>query len=42
MNRYWVYIMSNQSRTLYIGFTSDLLKRVARHKNKTLKGFTAK
>jgi putative endonuclease len=42
MNHYWVYIMSNQSRTLYTGVTNDLAKRVSQHKSKTVPGFTAK
>ena len=42
MNHYYVYIMSNQSRTLYTGMTNDLQRRVADHKGKRLKGFTAK
>ena len=38
---YSVYIMSNKTRTLYTGVTSDLQKRVAEHKLKLLPGFTA-
>ena len=29
-------------KTLYIGITSDLTKRVWQHKNKSIKGFTEK
>jgi putative endonuclease len=40
---YYVYILaSNRNGTLYIGITSDLLKRVWEHKNKVVKGFTQK
>lgn len=38
----YVYIMANRSRTLYVGVTSDLPKRVFGHKNKLLPGFTSK
>ncbi len=39
---YYVYIMTNVSRTLYVGITSDLIKRVWEHKNKLVEGFTKK
>jgi putative endonuclease len=34
MKTYWVYIMSNKSRRLYVGSTSKLPYRVFQHKNK--------
>jgi putative endonuclease len=35
--------MSNRSHTLYTGITSDLVRRVRQHKNKTFpNGFTAR
>jgi len=38
-----VYILTNKrNRTLYIGVTSNLLKRVWEHKTKVTKGFTQK
>jgi putative endonuclease len=37
---YYVYIMSNQSRTLYVGFTNDIRKRVWEHKTGLVEGFT--
>lgn len=38
----FVYIMSNYSKTLYTGVTSDLRKRVGQHKDKSIGGFTAR
>ena len=40
MNTYYVYIMTNPSRTLYTGITNDLVRRVDQHKRKVLGGFT--
>ena len=39
---YYVYIMTNKSRTLYTGVTNNLLWRVHEHKNKLVPGFTSK
>lgn len=40
---YYVYILaSKRNGTLYIGSTSDLVKRVWQHKNKVVEGFTKK
>jgi len=38
--RFYVYILSNVSRTLYIGFTNDIQKRVWQHRQKQADGFT--
>ena len=37
---YYVYIMSNQSHTLYVGFTNDIRKRAWEHKTGLVEGFT--
>ena len=38
---YYVYIMTNRSKTLYTGITSKLRVRVFQHKTGVLKGFTS-
>ena len=43
MKDYYIYILSNKhNNVLYIGFTSDLIKRIWEHKNKVIKGFSYK
>ena len=37
-----VYILTNWSRTLYIGVTNDLPRRIDEHLNKRVPGFTAR
>ncbi len=39
---YYVYIMSDKSRRLYLGVTNDLHRRVYEHKHKLIDGFTAR
>ena len=39
--QYYVYILaSNENGTLYIGVTSNLVKRIYEHKNELAEGFT--
>ena len=43
MKSYYVYILaSKKNGTLYIGVTSNLIKRIQEHKTKAVKGFTEK
>jgi putative endonuclease len=39
----YIYILTNQhNKILYIGVTSDLVKRIYQHKNKLVDGFSKK
>ncbi|MBR3654984.1 MAG: GIY-YIG nuclease family protein [Elusimicrobia bacterium] len=43
MKQYYVYILfSEKNGTLYIGVTSNLVKRIYEHKQKLVDGFTKK
>jgi putative endonuclease len=42
MIRYFVYILSNNSMTLYTGVTGNLRQRMATHASKTVKDFTSR
>jgi len=41
-NKYYVYIMTNNSKTLYVGVTNNIHRRTYEHKCKITKGFTYK
>ena len=40
MAEYYVYILSNPYRNLYIGVTNNLTRRMYEHKKKLVEGFT--
>ena len=43
IHQYWVYIMSNKTRSvLYIGVTNDLHRRYCEHRDGKITGFTQK
>jgi putative endonuclease len=41
-HRYWVYIVSSNSGTLYIGVTGALTRRMLEHKSGEIEGFASK
>ena len=39
----WVYIVTNRPNgTLYVGVTSDLVRRISQHRTEEIKGFTSR
>jgi putative endonuclease len=41
-HEYYVYILASRSRTLYIGVTNNLPRRIREHREGTANSFTAK
>ena len=39
---YYVYIMTNRSKTLYVGITSKITQRTLQHKTGAFEGFTSR
>lgn len=39
--RFWTYIVSSKSGTLYVGMTNNIERRMYEHKNHLIPGFTA-
>ncbi|EKD66729.1 MAG: hypothetical protein ACD_49C00017G0001 [uncultured bacterium (gcode 4)] len=42
MKTYYIYIIASENETLYIWVTSNLIKRIYEHKNKTFDWFSKK
>jgi putative endonuclease len=42
MKDYCVYILSSETKVLYIGITNDLTRRMSEHQQKLVPGFAAK
>lgn len=42
LRQYFVYILTNQNRTLYIGVTNDIARRLQEHQDGKIEGFSAR
>jgi putative endonuclease len=41
MRRYYLYITSSYTRTIYIGVTKNLIRRIGEHQSHLVPGFTS-
>ena len=41
-HKYWVYIVSSRSGTLYIGITNNIARRMVEHRSGAFEGFATK
>jgi putative endonuclease len=39
---FWVYILASTNKTLYVGMTGDLERRICQHKQGSIEGFTSR
>lgn len=39
---FYVYILANRHRTIYVGMTNDLQRRIHEHKHRLVPGFTSR
>ncbi|MBM3944264.1 MAG: GIY-YIG nuclease family protein [SAR202 cluster bacterium] len=42
MKRYYMYILANEHRRLYVGVTNNLMRRMFEHRKRSVPGFTQK
>lgn len=42
VRQYYIYILANNAKMLYVGVTKDLMRRIQQHKDAMIDGHTAK